>query len=605
MARNKRRKFNNLKKAVGYCRYSCPKQREESIKAQERAIKEYAEKHGITMVGWFVDRGTTGTNADREEWQRLKEVSKFGNFGLVLVHKENRFSRQSLGEQETQEKELAENGVRLVSVTEIYENNASGKFAKNVNRLVSHHQSLVIGEEVIKGMKENVFSGKTNGGHTLYGYEMRKLRDASGNYVLNSKERVVKEIAIDIERAEAVKIMFEMLLNGYKRSDIIDRLNVCGFKNTSGKSFTATSIDNLLRNPKYAGIYRMYYNKKELDYDPDVNFVQNDNGYPAIISKELFYAVQKILEQRVHRSPTNALENYLLVGKMVCEECGSTFMGDRNAKNGKAYVRYKCSRTNKEIECSNNTVRKEDTEKYIIKQIKKMLLNDEVAEKSVDEFNKYAKGFSVSSSMVEMLEGQIKKFDTQILNVMEAIKNGSSSQMLLDELSSLEKSKEVAEQNLAREQQGCNYELATASELRKAYAKALDILENGEFADRKAMLNNFINKVVIGKNKVEIFINVVPLSMGSGLELNIEKDDFLVENENKTSLDRENEKELSNYEELKQENTKKDEQDSSFLFLPIMGQNSFGSPGGIRTYDPSVNSRMLLPLSYRGIFFGF
>jgi site-specific DNA recombinase len=40
----------NKKLAVGYCRYSSDGQREESIMAQQRAIQEYADSNGITIL---------------------------------------------------------------------------------------------------------------------------------------------------------------------------------------------------------------------------------------------------------------------------------------------------------------------------------------------------------------------------------------------------------------------------------------------------------------------------------------------------------------------------------------------------------------------------
>ena len=50
MPKYQRRKFKQLI-AVIYARFSCDKQRDESIEDQLRVCMEYAHEHGITVVG--------------------------------------------------------------------------------------------------------------------------------------------------------------------------------------------------------------------------------------------------------------------------------------------------------------------------------------------------------------------------------------------------------------------------------------------------------------------------------------------------------------------------------------------------------------------------
>ena len=43
-------------KAVGYCRFSSDKQREESIEAQQEAILRFAKAGNYEIVKWYIDR---------------------------------------------------------------------------------------------------------------------------------------------------------------------------------------------------------------------------------------------------------------------------------------------------------------------------------------------------------------------------------------------------------------------------------------------------------------------------------------------------------------------------------------------------------------------
>ena len=74
-------------------RYSSTNQREESIEAQVRACQEYAKRNGLIIVEIYADLAKTGTNAEREEFQRMIADSAAGKFEYVIVHKLDRFSR--------------------------------------------------------------------------------------------------------------------------------------------------------------------------------------------------------------------------------------------------------------------------------------------------------------------------------------------------------------------------------------------------------------------------------------------------------------------------------------------------------------------------------
>ena len=54
-------------RAVIYARFSSEKQTENSIDAQLRACKEYAERKNLKIVNTFIDRAKSGTTIKREE----------------------------------------------------------------------------------------------------------------------------------------------------------------------------------------------------------------------------------------------------------------------------------------------------------------------------------------------------------------------------------------------------------------------------------------------------------------------------------------------------------------------------------------------------------
>lgn len=69
-------------KAVAYARFSSELQREESIDAQIRAIKQFAEQNGYALQKVYADRGISGTTDKRPEFQHMIDDAKTATYQL-------------------------------------------------------------------------------------------------------------------------------------------------------------------------------------------------------------------------------------------------------------------------------------------------------------------------------------------------------------------------------------------------------------------------------------------------------------------------------------------------------------------------------------------
>ena len=72
-------------RGVIYARYSSDAQREESIDAQIRENKEFAKRHGIEIVGIYIDRALSAKTDNRPEFQRMIKDSAKKEFEVVIV----------------------------------------------------------------------------------------------------------------------------------------------------------------------------------------------------------------------------------------------------------------------------------------------------------------------------------------------------------------------------------------------------------------------------------------------------------------------------------------------------------------------------------------
>ncbi len=515
--------------AVAYCRYSSMKQGEGSIEAQKYELNRYAEQNGIKIMDWYIDRAKSAKDDKRPNFLQMIKDCKENNYKYVLVHKLDRLSRNTLLFLKY-EQELNEMGVEIIYTAQPNMNNKTVKllFASMAEEYIDN-----LAAETTKGMVVNARNGKRNGGNVPYGYTLEKEIDELGNPKMTKNGNYKQYAKVEPEQAEAVKIMFQMTIDGYTREDIIKVLTEKGFTKVSkknfGKPFTGTAIDNILRNERYTGEYDYYYNKGTRT-KPEYDTIRVTNEFPAIISKDTFFTVQKLLQARVHRPPCNAEENYLLTGKVICGHCGGQYNGMRCKRHGKMYTYYKCvnqssyknGQTQKEY-CHNNSVQKEPLERAVIEKLKKVVFNEKFIPQVFNEYNNYVKSQSLDNAMIDVLQSKLKQIDENISNLLDVIGCGNSSDSMLERLKKLENEKETIKHRLQEEMKGNNYIPATISEVEKVYRKARETLDGNDFFAKRRLINNFVNQILIYKDKAEIYINLIPTICCATLDLDILK----------------------------------------------------------------------------------
>lgn len=358
-----------MNRAAIYARYSSDNQREESIDAQIRAIREYADKNGYQIVKIYTDEAKSATTDNRPGFLQMIRDSSLGIFQAVIVHKLDRFSRDRY-DSAFYKKTLKKNGVKLISVLENLDDSPESIILESVLEGMAEYYSKNLAREVMKGLKENALSAKHNGGIPPLGYDV----DKNLNYIINENE------------AESIRYIFNLYLSGYGYRLIAQKLNNKGQRTKLGRLFTKNSIRDILLNEKYTGTY--VYNKrlsKKNNHkykDPD-KIIKIENAIPAIVSKEDFQKVQiKINKNR--REPRMEKKNYyLLTGKLECGECGSSYVGGGYTYNGSRTMKhymYTCVGRKKNGSCNNKPVRKDYIESYVIEKLKEKIFNDKAIE---------------------------------------------------------------------------------------------------------------------------------------------------------------------------------------------------------------------------------
>lgn len=384
--------------AVIYARYSSHGQREQSIDGQLSAAYAYAAARGYTVIHEYVDRAQTGRNDDREEFQAMLSDCAKKSFQVIIVWKVDRFGRNR--EEITFNKYRAKkHGVRVEYVAENLPDSPEAVILESVLEGMAEYYSLQLSQNIRRGYRENAKKCKYAGGLIPMGY---KLDDE-------------KYFVIDPDTAPVVREIFSMYAAGQTITEIITEMNRRGMKTTRKQPYTKNSLRALLKNEKYIGIY-----------DFKNGEIRVEDGVPAIIDRETFDRVQRLLKVN-RRAPAHkwTRADYLLTDKLFCGSCGSAMVGESGTgKSGTKYNYYLCINHKRKKSCPKKAVRQDWIEPYVLEQVKGILFDDELINWLTDCVWEYYLAQDIQHDRIKGINAQLADNEKATNNIMRAIEAG-------------------------------------------------------------------------------------------------------------------------------------------------------------------------------------
>ena len=482
---------------VAYARFSSDNQREESIDAQLRAIRQYCQQHDYILLDTYIDEARSATTDDRPAFQQMIKDSASGDWSAVIVHKLDRFSRNRY-DSAIYKKQLKDNGVHIESVLERLDDSPESVILESLLEGMSEYYSKNLAREVLKGKHETALQCKHNGGQPPYGLMVNK----DGTYAINEYE------------AEAVRMMFRLTGEGYTMTEIKAALADRGFATRSGRSFATTTINTMLHNEKYCDTY--VYNrtkpqpkggKRTNESRPDDEIIRIPNGIPAIIDNRTFEEVQVILKRRSNMGAKRARaakEVYLLQGLIKCGNCGASMVGNRrkDGRNKALRITYECNgRKTKTTDCKMRGIRRDFIENIVIDYIEQYILSDEamerVKEKIVIELNSMTAN---SPTSLPSLNKELRDTEQKLNKLIEAITSGINALVIKDQIEALDQKKQQLETQIeqlkARQQMISSFDDIALDNYIKQYR---DIRSKTRL-HQKEIINKFVDEVLVYDN---------------------------------------------------------------------------------------------------------
>lgn len=245
----------------------------------------------LRLHGIYVDIGSGRSADSRKELNRLLEECRKGDVEVIVTKSVSRFGRNTLDTLNIC-RELRGLKVDVFFEQEnIHSLGSDGELTLTITSAVAESESFEKSANIRWGLQKSAQNPDSKiFSRVCYGY--RKGDDGS--------------LVIDETQAEVVKSIFQMYLDGAGTQKIKDGLEQRGIPSPSGgATWPKRTIEKILVNEKYSGkvvLYKTY----AAEY-PAVGQIENrgqheklqvDDHHPAIITQEMFDAVQNAIEQR-------------------------------------------------------------------------------------------------------------------------------------------------------------------------------------------------------------------------------------------------------------------------------------------------------------------
>ena len=465
-----------MKKAVIYARYSAGSgQTDQSIEGQVRECRQYIENHKMKLIEIYADRHITGRTDRRPEFQRMISDAESGAFDAVVVYTTDRFSR-SRYDSIAYKKQLKDLGIQICYAAESIPDGPEGILLESLMEGWAQYYSEELSRKISRGMHDSATKCKATGSVCPIGYRV------------NAK----KQYEIDPDTSEYVVRAFNMYLEGNRFADISRYFAEHGLLTGSGNPFSGQAIRRMLTNRRYIGEYHWH----------DVTI---EDGMPVIVSKELFYMVQKKI-QKDHPPKAKSAE-YYLSGKLFCGLCGSKYKGvSGTGKSGKKYYYYKCSCK----ECDAPKIPARELETFIADEVSAAMRDPEMLDLIADKLHLFWENEEKTTSpSADDPQKRLARVERQLDALVYNLSQRPGSDALLNKLDELEAEREELRAQIAIAGGEKKSEVLS----REALREGVDAFLAGFSFDEpetttKRILDGFVRKAVKKENKILVELNL-------------------------------------------------------------------------------------------------
>lgn len=298
-------------------------EKNESIEGQMRIAKSWLEQQpDVALAGCYSDLGKSGTNFEREGFQRLMADVRQGKVNCVIVKDFSRFGRNYIETGNYIQKIFPFLGVRFVSVTDHYDSlyAETDSLGTNLKNLANEMYAHDIGMKVKSAKKALREAGSYTGGIPPYGYRAEWEKGRKRLWMEEEASGIVKEIYRLWREGKSMREVAEWLYQKKVHSpkDYRHYGHVFRKEGETLREWSGATLRLILTNPVYMGGAE--------DISPDGAGEQQflGKGHQAMVTREQFRAAARrfgsMQEQGGRKEEAHGED--IFEGLLFCGECG-------------------------------------------------------------------------------------------------------------------------------------------------------------------------------------------------------------------------------------------------------------------------------------------
>lgn len=351
----------NLYNVAVYLRLSVEEKRDnddsESLENQKDIILDYLQdKTDMKLFSVYCDNGETGTNFEREAFQRMMYDVYNGKVNCIIVKDLSRFGREYIEAGDYLDRIFPLLGIRFIAINDNVDNHVTPfDISVPIKNIINTLYARDISKKVSAALRIKQANGEFIGTYAAYGY--LKAPDDKHKIIVDEKTApIVRQIfewkAEGMGYASISRKLFDMKImppGRYRYDEGIvkdKRYANCEF-------WSAATLKSMLTNQVYIGNLTQGRRKSCL-YDgvPEKkvekkNWVVVEGTHEPIVEKELFDKVQMLLDE-AHDKYFRNLGKYDMMSnnhnmfkkKVVCGDCGTKLTRYKNVKPNEKKVYY-------------------------------------------------------------------------------------------------------------------------------------------------------------------------------------------------------------------------------------------------------------------------
>lgn len=340
----------------------------------------------------------------------LDEVKK-GLYDAVLVMDIDRLGRGNMQDQGLILDTFKQSRTKIITPRKTYDlSNEWDEEYSEFEAFMARKELKLITRRMQRGRIKSVEEGKFIGATAPYGYKTE----------FQGKNRV---LVIDPDKANIVRMIFDMYLEGLGAYKIANYLNTLGYKTSTGRDWYEKAVRDIIKNKIYCGyiVWNKVERKRNSSRKSPEKEIQSLGTHEPIISEETWNKAQHIRTKR-SIAPVSDNKNLTnpLAGLIRCKLCGNSMTASTSSYKDIGYVKFIVCKS-----CYKNAGTRLDVlETEILNSLKsilntyKLYLDDNGSE--IDNTNKLSKHFN----LLKQLEKESITLTKQKENLHDLLEKG-------------------------------------------------------------------------------------------------------------------------------------------------------------------------------------